>query len=131
MVCAKCGIKVNCFLNKLHGYWLLRIICTPFYELFYRYTALCDIVTLLLVSNICYLPPEMVSGNSFDKSVDIWSVGVLLYEFLVGEPPFLGSTYNETYTKILVARLYFPRHVTPLAQDLISSVSNCCNCFLS
>ena len=47
-----------------------------------------------------YLPPEMVSKNSYDSSVDIWSIGVLTYEFLVGSPPFEANSHEETYDKI-------------------------------
>ncbi|KAG6500825.1 serine/threonine-protein kinase Aurora-2-like isoform X1 [Zingiber officinale] len=35
-----------------------------------------------------YLPPEMVESVQHDASVDIWSLGVLCYEFLYGVPPF-------------------------------------------
>lgn len=41
-----------------------------------------------LCGTLDYLPPEMVEGVSHDNSVDIWSLGVLAYEFLVGDPPF-------------------------------------------
>lgn len=78
---------------------------------------------MTLCGTLDYLPPEMVSGNSHDKSVDIWSVGVLLYEFLVGKPPFEAPTYEETYRRILNAQFIFPQHVAPLARDLISRVS--------
>lgn len=79
---------------------------------------------MTLCGTLDYLPPEMVSGNSHDKSVDVWSVGVLLYEFLVGKPPFEAPTYEETYRRILNAQYIFPQHVAPLARDLISRVSN-------
>lgn len=78
---------------------------------------------MTLCGTLDYLPPEMVKGDSHDKSVDIWSVGVLLYEFLVGKPPFEAPTYDETYRRILNAQFIFPQHVAPLARDLISSVS--------
>lgn len=78
---------------------------------------------MTLCGTLDYLPPEMVSGNSHDKSVDIWSVGVLLYEFLVGKPPFEAPTYEETYRRILNAQFIFPQHVAPLARDLISRVN--------
>jgi serine/threonine protein kinase len=38
-----------------------------------------------------YLPPEMCrpyQKSEYDKSIDIWSLGVLAYEFCVGKPPF-------------------------------------------
>ncbi|XP_025422209.1 serine/threonine-protein kinase Aurora-2-like [Sipha flava] len=75
---------------------------------------------MTLCGTLDYLPPEMVSGDSHDKSVDIWSVGVLLYEFLVGKPPFEAPTYEETYRRILNVQYIFPQHVAPLARDLIS-----------
>lgn len=47
-----------------------------------------------------YLPPEMVEGKSHDEKVDLWSLGVLCYEFLVGKPPFETASNTETYRKI-------------------------------
>lgn len=35
-----------------------------------------------------YLSPEMIKGEQYDDSVDIWAVGVLTYELLVGSMPF-------------------------------------------
>ncbi|CAJ0936262.1 unnamed protein product, partial [Mesorhabditis belari] len=35
-----------------------------------------------------YLPPEMILGHRHGEHVDLWSLGVLCYEFLVGSPPF-------------------------------------------
>lgn len=42
----------------------------------------------------------MIEGRTHDEKVDIWSLGVLCYEFLVGKPPFEASTYQETYRSI-------------------------------
>ncbi len=50
-----------------------------------------------------YIPPEMLqrSGeNHYDKSVDIWSLGVLAYEFVVGKPPFEEKSTAATYKRI-------------------------------
>ena len=47
-----------------------------------------------------YLPPEMIEGNTHDDKVDLWSLGVLTYEFLVGKPPFEAENNNETYRRI-------------------------------
>jgi serine/threonine protein kinase len=51
-----------------------------------------------------YLPPEMVEGREHDNTVDIWSLGVLTYEFLVGYPPFEAQGYQETYSRIAKVR---------------------------
>ncbi|CAE8647365.1 unnamed protein product [Polarella glacialis] len=42
-----------------------------------------------------YLPPEMIMGTGHDESVDMWNMGVLLYELTTGQSPF-GSNSKET-----------------------------------
>ncbi|CAN6456873.1 unnamed protein product [Victoria cruziana] len=48
-----------------------------------------------------YLPPEMVESREHDASVDIWSLGVLCYEFLYGVPPFEAKEHSDTYRRYL------------------------------
>jgi serine/threonine protein kinase len=69
-----------------------------------------------------YLPPEMVEGKKHDATADIWSVGILCYEFLVGRPPFENPSYSATYESILKCKYSFPPFVSHGAQDLISKV---------
>jgi serine/threonine protein kinase len=35
-----------------------------------------------------YVSPEMLINKIYNKTVDIWSIGILMYEFLTGKPPF-------------------------------------------
>lgn len=42
-----------------------------------------------------------------DEKVDLWSLGVLCYEFLVGKPPFEADTYQETYRRISRVRSHY------------------------
>lgn len=53
-----------------------------------------------LCGTLDYLPPEMIEGRTHDEKVDLWSLGVLCYEFLVGKPPFEAKTHDETYRRI-------------------------------
>jgi len=69
-----------------------------------------------------YLPPEMVLGKPHDAMVDIWCLGILCYEFLVGSPPFEANSHEETYSRICSSPLNFPPHVSKLAQNFISSI---------
>uniref|UniRef100_A0A0B6YNZ9 Aurora kinase n=1 Tax=Arion vulgaris TaxID=1028688 RepID=A0A0B6YNZ9_9EUPU len=69
-----------------------------------------------------YLPPEMVEGKSHNECVDLWSLGVLCYEFLVGSPPFESEGHNETYKRICKVDLKFPDYVSEGARDLISKL---------
>ena len=57
-----------------------------------------------------------------DEKVDLWSLGVLCYEFLVGKPPFETESHTETYRRISKVDLRFPSHVSDGARDLIVKV---------
>jgi hypothetical protein len=49
-----------------------------------------------------YMSPEQVrSTKSVDVRSDVWSLGVILYEFLTGVSPFVGDTIGETFARIL------------------------------
>ncbi|KAF2002341.1 serine/threonine-protein kinase-like protein [Amniculicola lignicola CBS 123094] len=69
-----------------------------------------------------YLPPEMLRGggkdNFYTEAVDLWSLGVLTYEFLVGEAPF-EDTQVMTQRKIMRGEFTVPSFVSSEAKDLI------------
>ncbi|PBP21542.1 threonine protein kinase [Diplocarpon rosae] len=69
-----------------------------------------------------YLPPEMIKpgsqDNYYSEKVDLWSLGVLTYEFLVGEAPF-EDTPVMTQRKIARGEMTVPSFVSPEAKDLI------------
>ncbi|XP_036782316.1 aurora kinase C isoform X2 [Manis pentadactyla] len=67
-----------------------------------------------------YLPPEMIEGRTYNENVDLWCIGVLCYELLVGNPPFESSSHSETYRRILKVDVRFPPSIPSGAQDLIS-----------
>ncbi|KAG0470750.1 hypothetical protein HPP92_017450 [Vanilla planifolia] len=71
-----------------------------------------------------YLPPEMVESVEHDASVDIWSLGVLCFEFLYGVPPFEAKEHSDTYRRIVEVDLKFPPKptVSSSAKDLISQM---------
>ena len=72
-----------------------------------------------LCGTLDYLPPEMLENKDYDKNVDVWSLGVLLYEFLVGAPPFEERHQRDTFRRICNVDIHFPPYVRPLARDLI------------
>ncbi|TRY62694.1 hypothetical protein TCAL_03558 [Tigriopus californicus] len=75
-----------------------------------------------LCGTLDYLPPEMVVGSSHDEKVDLWSLGILCYEFLVGKPPFETNSHTETYKRITNVDIIWPSFVSSGARDLITKL---------
>ena len=69
-----------------------------------------------------YLPPEMVSKNRqmYDKTIDIWGLGILTYEFGVGCPPFETQSQQETYKRIDRLEFAFPQGLSAEFRDFVS-----------
>lgn len=70
-----------------------------------------------------YLPPEMVMQKPYDHTVDLWCLGVLAYEFLVGHPPFENKDVTQTYRHIVTLDYQIPDYVSELARNFIRRVS--------
>jgi serine/threonine protein kinase len=70
-----------------------------------------------------YLAPEMVTKSGHDESIDIWSLGVLMFELLAGRPPFVykGDT-NTLYTDIKNLKISWTDDFPILAKNLISKI---------
>ncbi|CDS05593.1 hypothetical protein LRAMOSA08121 [Lichtheimia ramosa] len=66
-----------------------------------------------------YLAPELLLGQGYTKSVDWWTLGVLLYEMMTGLPPFYDENTNEMYRKILQDELRFPDDMSEDAKSLL------------
>ena len=76
------------------------------------------------VGTAYYVSPEVLRGNYTEKC-DIWSVGVILYLLLTGEPPFNGQNDQIIYSKILKFDLKFPeqkwKYISREVKDLLQN----------
>jgi p70 ribosomal S6 kinase len=83
----------------------------------------CNVRTLCGTSE--YMAPEMLVRNGYGKAVDWWSLGALLFEMLVGTPPFTaskGGGQKELDRKIMSERPSFPSYLTAPAHSLLKSL---------
>ena len=71
----------------------------------------------------------MIVGSGHDKTLDWWALGILIYEMIIGIPPFYNPNKNQMYYLIQHAPIRWPNkdkhgiEVSANARDLISKVS--------
>lgn len=75
-----------------------------------------------LCGTLDYLPPEMVQAKPHTKNVDLWSLGVLCFELLVGRAPFNAPDYDETYRKIIKIDYKLPDFVSKAAAHFMAKL---------
>ncbi|KAH9436888.1 hypothetical protein MCOR02_000552 [Pyricularia oryzae] len=68
-----------------------------------------------------YLAPEVIHNKGHTTAVDWWALGILIYEFLTGYPPFWHQNPIEIYKQIVEKPVVFPQDppISPNAQDII------------
>ena len=69
-----------------------------------------------------YLSPEMIRKTGHNFSVDIWTLGVLLFELRTGYAPFTGATQSELFMNIKKLKINWPVDFPPLAKNLVSKI---------
>ena len=73
-----------------------------------------------------YMAPEIVGSEKYDYSVDVWSLGILLYELLMGHSPFKAKKEKNTMIKIKLHDLVFDKD-KPLSPDCMNLISGLLN----
>lgn len=71
-----------------------------------------------------YMPPEVILNEGHDWAVDYWGLGILLYEFTEGVPPFTSEFPMDVYKKILSGDFSIPSHFSTSIVDLIKKLLN-------
>ncbi|XP_030370613.1 protein kinase C, brain isozyme isoform X1 [Scaptodrosophila lebanonensis] len=64
-----------------------------------------------------YIAPEIILYQPYGKSVDWWAYGVLLYEMLVGQPPFDGEDEEELFAAITDHNVSYPKSLSKEAKE--------------
>jgi len=66
-----------------------------------------------------YMAPEIFESDLYNASVDIWSMGILLYEIIHGYSPFKGKTAFKIFSNIIKFKIDFESHCSKLAKNFI------------
>lgn len=69
-----------------------------------------------------YLAPEIILSKGYNKAVDWWALGVLLYEMAAGYPPFFADQPIQIYEKIVSGRLRFASHFSSDLKDILRNL---------
>ncbi|KAL3639541.1 hypothetical protein CASFOL_017448 [Castilleja foliolosa] len=69
-----------------------------------------------------YMAPEILQSKGHNKNADWWSVGILLYEMLNGQPPYAHANRKKLQEKIINEKLKLPPRLTSEAHSLLKGL---------
>ncbi|KAG8379025.1 hypothetical protein BUALT_Bualt07G0045300 [Buddleja alternifolia] len=69
-----------------------------------------------------YMAPEILQSKGHNKNADWWSVGILLYEMLNGQPPYTHANRKKLQEKIINEKLKLPPRLTSEAHSLLKEL---------
>jgi len=74
-----------------------------------------------------YIAPEVFLQTGYNASCDLWSLGVIMFEMLIGYPPFCSEDPTETYKKIMLWKdtLIFPPEI-PISESAKATIMKFC-----
>lgn len=127
--------ELLCALEHLHGFNVVYRDLKP-ENILLDYTghiALCDFGLCKLnmsetekTNTFCgtpeYIAPELLESQGYTKTVDWWTLGVLLYEMMTGLPPFYDENVNVMYQRILRDPLLFPPDMSHEAKGVMTGL---------
>jgi fused len=66
-----------------------------------------------------YMAPELVQERAYNRTVDLWSLGVILYELFVGQPPFYTNNLYNLINHIVKDPVKYPSKLSPVFRDFL------------
>ncbi|EFP04661.1 hypothetical protein CRE_31317 [Caenorhabditis remanei] len=68
------------------------------------------------------MAPELMHRVPYDHSVDIWALGILMYDMMCGGPPFTGDSKEEIKTKIQCGVIKYPKKLSSQCKTVIKAL---------
>ncbi|KAF9110208.1 serine/threonine protein kinase psk1 [Mortierella sp. AM989] len=79
--------------------------------------------TNTVCGTIEYMAPEVISERMhYDRTVDWWSLGIVIHDMLTGSPPFIANNRKKTMDAILNKKLNLPYYLSSDAKDLLTKL---------
>jgi len=69
-----------------------------------------------------YMAPEIVHKKTYDYRVDVWALGILLYELIHGKAPYQGRSVQEIKSSLTKCQITFDPNIQQDAKDLIQKI---------
>jgi len=69
-----------------------------------------------------YMAPELLKEYPYNQKADLWSLGVILYELFVGQPPFYTNNFTTLMNKIVNENVKYPDNMSPLFKDFLKGL---------
>lgn len=69
-----------------------------------------------------YMAPELVEEKPYDYNVDLWSLGIILYELFVGEPPFYTNKLYSLIKLISQNKVSYPKDMSREFKDFLKGL---------
>uniref|UniRef100_A0A8C9YX10 Serine/threonine kinase 33 n=1 Tax=Sander lucioperca TaxID=283035 RepID=A0A8C9YX10_SANLU len=74
---------------------------------------------------LIYMAPEMMSGRGYSQWCDVWSIGVVMYMLLCGEPPFVSKTKANLLKEIMNKEVKFTQPIWATVSDAAKNLLTC------
>lgn len=81
-----------------------------------------NLKTFTLCGTTDYLAPEIIKSQGYDKAVDFWSLGAVVYEMIAGLSPFYAQNHKDIYKNILNRNFEIKPYFSQEAADLINKL---------
>jgi serine/threonine protein kinase len=88
----------------------------------FGFAKIIDYRTYTLCGTPEYIAPEVLLNKGHGKPVDWWTLGILVYEMIVGYPPFVDEEPMGIYQKILSGKIVFPKFFEKNAKVLVKKL---------